>query len=574
MLRAFPLFVLLAFCTAAAEPTLIFHHGKIVTVDKDFTVREAIAIDGEKIAAVGTTDEILKLRGAATKVVDLGGKMLLPGLMDSHSHATGACVTEFDHTIPDFQNIAEVLDYIRERVKLVKEGDWIGLSQVFITRLKEMRYPSRAELDEAAPKNPVIYRTGPDAALNSLALKLNNLDENTKPLEGGAGLVEIDPQTGKPSGVIRNYAKFVTKSGSSKSKSPTNAEHAEKLVELLRDYNSVGITSIGDRDADSGGVKLWKQLKESGKLSVRVALSMHVPNFGPLDGSISAIRSVAEDPLFKEKDPMLRIIGTKTYLDGGMLTGSAYMLKPWGVSKLYGITDPNYRGTLFIPAERLLAMTRTANECGLQFTAHSVGDGAVTALLDAYEAVNKERPVRASRPCITHSNFMSKEAVERCAKLGVCVDIQPIWLYMDTRALVTQFGYDRLRYFQPLHSLFEAGAIAGGGSDHMQKVGSFRAINPYNPFLAMQTAITRKAKWYDGTLHTEEALTPRQAIEFYTRNNAYILGCEAWAGSLEAGKRADFIILDQDLLTCPPDNIVKTNVLATYLDGKLIYEKK
>lgn len=574
MLRALTVFALVSAAVNAAEPTLIFHHGKIVTVDKDFSIREAIAIDGERIAAVGSNDDILKLKGAATKVIDLGGKALLPGLMDSHSHATGACVTEFDHTIPDFQNIAEVLDYIRERAKIVKEGEWIGLSQVFITRLKEMRYPTRAELDEAAPKNPVIYRTGPDAALNSLALKLNNIDENTKPLDGGTGFVELDPQTGKPSGVIRNQAKFVKTSSSSKSKSATKAEHAERLVELLRDYNSVGITSIGDRDADQGGVGLWKNLKDSGKLTVRVALSMHVPNFGPLDGATSSIRSVADDPLFKQKDPLLRIIGTKTYLDGGMLTGSAYMLKPWGVSKLYGITDPNYRGTLYIQPERLLAMTRTANECGLQFTAHSVGDGAVTALLDAYEAVNKERPVRPSRPCITHSNFMTKDAVERCAKLGVVVDIQPIWLYLDARALVNQFGYDRLRYFQPLHSLFEAGAIAGGGSDHMQKIGSFRAVNPYNPFLAMQTAITRKAKWYDGTLHPEEALTPRQAIEFYTRNNAYLLSCDEWAGSLEASKRADFIILDQDLFTCPPDNIAKTNVLATYLDGKLIYERK
>src|SRR5438445_13502537 len=114
-------------------------------------------------------------------------------------------------------------------------------------------------------------------------------------------------------------------------------------------------------------------------------------------------------------------------------------------------------------------------------------------------------PIRQTRPCITHSNFMSREAVTQVAKLGAVVDIQPAWLYLDTRTLVSQFGYDRLRYFQPLRTIFEAGAIAGGGSDHMQKIGSLRSVNPYNPFLAMWTTITRKARWYAGQLPSDAA---------------------------------------------------------------------
>src|SRR4029077_17887230 len=142
---------------------------------------------------------------------------------------------------------------------------------------------------------------------------------------------------------------------------------------------------------------------------------------------------------------------------------------------------------------------------GLQFTAHTVGDGAVHALLDAYEEVNKQKSIAPTRPCITHSNFMSREAIAQAARLGVVVDIQPAWLYLDTRTLTAQFGYDRLRYFQPLHTLFEAHVLAGGGSDHRQKIGSLRSINPYNPFLAMWVAIARRAKSYDGQLHPEEA---------------------------------------------------------------------
>jgi predicted amidohydrolase YtcJ len=252
-----------------------------------------------------------------------------------------------------------------------------------------------------------------------------------------------------------------------------------------------------------------------------------------------------------------------------MLTGSAYMLQPWGVSKIYGITDPEYRGLQFIPRDRLLPIVRTTVESGLQFTAHSVGDGAVHALLDVYDEVDRSLPVRPTRPCITHANFQSREAVQTAARLGVVFDIQPAWLFLDTRTLTAHFGYERLRYFQPLGSLFRAGTIAGGGSDHMQKIGSFRSVNPYNPFLGMQTAITRRAKDYDGRLHPEEAISREQAIRFYTINNAYLLFREDEIGSLEPGKRADFIVLDRDILTCDADRIRDTRVLQTYVDGRL-----
>jgi predicted amidohydrolase YtcJ len=171
---------------------------------------------------------------------------------------------------------------------------------------------------------------------------------------------------------------------------------------------------------------------------------------------------------------------------------------------------------------------------------------------------------------LTHSNFMDRRTIDLLARLGAVANIEPAWLYLDTRTLVTQFGYDRLRYFQPLRSLFEAGGRVGGGSDHMQKIGSFRSINPYNPFLGIWVAVTRKAKNYDGTLHPEEALSREQAIRFYTTNNAYLLFREKEIGSLAPGKLADFIVLDRDILSCPADAIRETQVLDTYLGGKRI----
>jgi predicted amidohydrolase YtcJ len=228
---------------------------------------------------------------------------------------------------------------------------------------------------------------------------------------------------------------------------------------------------------------------------------------------------------------------------------------------------------LFIPREKLLPIVKTTIDSGLQFTAHSVGDGAVHQLLDVYEEINREHPIKQTRPSITHSNFMSKEAVEQAAKLGVVLDIQPAWLYLDGQTLTMQFGYDRLRYFQPLKSIFEAGGIAGGGSDHMQKIGARRSINFYDPFLAMATTVRRLPRGMDKPLHPDEALSREQMIKYYTINNAWIMRQEQELGSLEVGKLADFVVLDTDLLTCADDAIEKTKVVSTWLGGKQVYPR-
>jgi predicted amidohydrolase YtcJ len=555
----------------AADADLILHNGKVVTVDAKFSVHQAVAVRGDQILRVGTDDEVMKTRGDKTEVIDLKGKMVLPGLIDSHVHPTDACMTEFDHPVPDMESIGDVLAYVKARAKAVSKGEWIVVRQVFITRLKEQRYPTKAELDEAAPDNPVMFATGPDASLNSLALKLSGIDKDFKVTDGEHGYAEKDPKTGEPTGILRSCTRYVKSQPSGRE--ATERDRTERLVQLLQDYNSVGLTGIVDRDASPGAIDRYKKLLDNGQLPLRVAASHHVDTAGATEQVQKAIRKVAEHPLCKG-DARLRIIGIKTYLDGGMLTGSAYMREPWGVSKIYAIDDPKYRGVLFIPEEKLLPIVQTTVESGLQFTAHSVGDGAVHLLLDTYEKVNEKTPIRKTRPCVTHSNFMSKEAVAKAAKLGVAVDVQPAWLYLDTRTLSAQFGNDRLRWFQPLKSIFDGGGIVGGGSDHMQKIGSLRSVNPYNPFLGMWVTLTRKAKGYDGQLHPEEALSREQALRMYTVNNAYIMFLDDKVGSLEEGKLADLIVVDTDLLTCPVDAVKDAKCLRTYVGGKLVWEKK
>ncbi|VTS05842.1 amidohydrolase family protein [Tuwongella immobilis] len=553
--------------TAAAD--WILHNGKVVTVDAAFSIHSAIAIAGEKIVAVGTDGAVMARRGPKTQVIDLHGKMVLPGLIDSHVHPLQAAMHEHDHPIPQMDTIADVLAYIRTRAEMLPEGAWISLSQVFITRLKEQRYPTRQELDTAAPHNPVIFSTGPDASVNSLALKLSGIDKDFQVRDGGPGYIEKDPQTGEPTGIIRSCTRYI-KTQSTGNRKAERLDREFRLRQLFADYNAVGITGVIDRNASASAIEAYQSLLQQDALTVRVAVSHGVGTSGTIESIQKAVKAVADHPL-RQGGPMLRIIGIKTFLDGGMLTGSAYMQKPWGVSEIYSIKDPEYRGLLFIPKERLLPIVQATVAAGLQFTAHSVGDGAVETLLNVYEEINRSMPVQATRPCLTHSNFMSEKAIRQCAKLGVVVDIQPVWLYLDSHTLRRQFGDDRLRYFQPLKSLFDAKVAVGGGSDHMQKIGSFRSVNPYNPFLGMQTALTRIGRFRDDPLHPEEALSREQVIRFYTANNSVLMFQESAIGTLEVGKFADLIVIDRDLLTCPVESIRDAQCLQTFLRGKRVF---
>lgn len=547
---------------------LILYNGKIATVDRQFSIASALAVSGGKIIAVGSDKEVLALTAADTEKIDLKGALVMPGLMDSHTHPTGASMHDFDHEKPPMNSVGDVLDYIRGRTKVVPEGDWIQISQVFITRLKEQRYPTRAELDEAAPKHPVVFSTGPDASVNSLALSLSGIDRNFQTT--GSGAVEKDASTGEPTGILRGGAKRHLKTRRGKSRPVTEADRRSRLKELFADYNANGITAIGDRGASDSSLRLYASLLADDELTVRVKCSYRLSPEGEITSIAKKVEQLAKHPL-RKPNSMLQIVGVKMWQDGGMLTGSAAMREPWGVSEIYSIRDPEYRGVLFIEKEKLTQIVQAVINADLQFTAHSVGDQAVHNLIDAYAAAAKNGDITKTRPCITHCNFMSAEAISMMARLGISADIQPAWLYLDGVTLQKQFGEKRLRYFQPLRSLAEAGVIAGGGSDHMQKIDPLRSINPYHPFLGMWITQARQPKTASKPLHAVESLSREQAIRFYTSNNAQLLFLEQVAGSLEVGKQADMILLDRDILTCSTAELKEAKVRKTWLAGRLVY---
>lgn len=553
----------------AQDADLVLRGGKIVTVDADFQIVEAMAIRAGRIVGVGTAAEIESNIGPETRIVDLHGQMVLPGLIDSHVHPGSASMFEADHEIPPMDSIADVLEYIRGRAEVVPKGEWINVSQVFITRLREQRYPTRAELDSAAPEHPVLFRTGPDGSANTLGLAENGIDKAFAAKHPNN--VMVDPATGEPTGLLRqSSAVFKSKSAPS-AKRLTESERDDRLMMLLDDYGRWGITGIIDRNCSDSARSQYGRLLKSNRLQIRVRLSRSLNPRGDLAEIEQKLDAIVSDPYFVKPDPRLGVIGVKVFEDGGMLTGSAYFNQPWGISTIYGIEDPRYRGMQYIDQQRIEELVRACVKRNLAFTAHCQGDAAVDTLVGAYEKVNQEIPVGPTRSTLTHSSFMSENAIAGVAKLGIGVDLQPAWLYLDARTLVAQFGDERLKYFIPLRSLFDAGVMAGGGSDHMQKIGSLRSVNPYNPFLGMWVAATRTANLHDQPIHPEQALTREEMIRFYTINNAWLMRNEQEVGSLEVGKRADFIVVDTDLLACSDDQIRETKVDSTWLDGEKIF---
>src|SRR5688572_26113933 len=265
----------------------VFHNGKIVTVDPKFRIVEAIAVRNGRIAAVGTNADVLKLAGSGTERVDLAGKTVLPGLIDSHVHAPAASMYEFEGPVPDMESIGDVLTYLRGRAEKTEPGQWITLSQVFITRLREQRYPTRAELDEVAPRHPVAFRTGPDASLNSMALSKSGIDAKFRVPEGEPCRVERDSK-GEPTGILRNCGRYIK--SDSTGPPPTEADRLRRLKELLADYNSVGITSIVDANADRGGVELYRKLRDQNALTTRTFLAYGVDAQAPWQRIEATIR--------------------------------------------------------------------------------------------------------------------------------------------------------------------------------------------------------------------------------------------------------------------------------------------
>lgn len=582
-LRPFAIFLLLPVLTfldqwyvqAAQneEADLIIHNAKVLTADDQFTLAEAIAIRGDRIIAVGTNQDILKRKGPKTQMLDVGGKNVLPGLYDSHTHPSGAATSELTETLPFLQTLDDVFAYVKKKTTELPEGKWIVLRFAFPTRLKDARFPTKEELDKVAPNHPVYYNAGPASLVNSMGLKVSGITKDTP--NPSNGVIVKDPKTGEPTGMLRNASGVLKGVGSSGGGKATKTRR-EAIKELFGLYNEYGITSIADRNGSRGDFDLFNDMHDKGELTLRVNMSRGFSPYGTREEIAKRFQELpGKDGLAGPTGKggvWVRIGPIKFFLDGGMLNGTAYMRTPWPKGPTYQIIDDDYKGLLFVQPDQVKTLVEEAVKAGWQVTAHTAGEGAMDVLLDAYEFVDRMSPIKKSRHCITHANFPSQNNLERCQRLGVCADIQPVWLYKDGHTLFNVLGEQRMRWFHPYKSWVKYTTI-GGGSDHMIKLDPHKSTNPWDPWIGIATAITCATE-QGLVIHPDERLSRQEALRLYTHNNAYLHNEEAEKGTLSPGKLADLIVIDRDYLTCPENEIAKIRVLKTMVGGKMVYERK
>jgi predicted amidohydrolase YtcJ len=553
---------------AAADADLIFHNGKIITVDSRFDIQQAVAIKGNKIVAVGTDASVLRSeRGPKTEVIDLKGGAVLPGLVDAHVHATEAGLSEFRGKLPPLNSYAAVRSYIKQQAAKIPKGEWIIVPRTFPTRLEELRMPTR-ELLDVETEHPVMFDASYILILNSAAIRKCGITSDTPNPPGGE---IVKDAKGEPTGILKNAQSLIK--GLKHSEHFSEAEKLDALEQQLKRYVAAGLTTVGDRAVNAEQIDLYQKLKAAGRLPIRAVLTWRPDASQPT----AALQHQIEAANFHTNvgDSWLKFGTFKLTLDGGMTIGTAYQRAPYGAfgKQLYGKTNPDDRGQLFIAPEKLVAVMRTARNRGWQLTTHDQGGGAVDNFLDALEALDREKPIGPTRSHVMHASFQSPAAIARMKKMGILADVQAPWLYLDGPALEKVFGYDGMKYFYPLRSYIDSGIIIAAGSDHMIGHDKNSAVNPYNPFLSMWTQVSRLTD-QGKVMHPEQRITRAEALKTHTIWAAYLQFAEKERGSIEPGKLADLVVIDRDYLTCPEAQIKDIQPVTTVLDGRIVYSRK
>ena len=457
---------------------VMYYNGKIITLWPERPIAEAVTIAEGRILAVGTTQQVGRTTGPKTKQIDLHGRTIVPGLIETHVHPINAGLAERDFEIPIMRSFAEIQAHVEKLVASTPPDRLVFVPKVYSTRLKERRYPTRWQLDKFSGKHMVMLDNNYAGALNSAALRAVGINRDTP--EPDNGKIILDPKTGEPTGLILGARQLVSTLVSRVEYS--EEDRAASLRKMHKAYNAVGITSVIDRALWFKDIGTYQKLWAEGDLTVRTNITVRLDGEKPFDEVREQVINLGLTTGFG--DDFVRIGALKILLDGGILIGTAYLRAPYGPdTQVYGFDDPDYRGVLRIPRQRILEIMKLGHDLGWQMTAHTAGGASTDVLLGVYEEMDRESPIRDRRFSLTHSNFHTAESIAKAKRLGILLDLQPAWYHFDGPAISEVLGLERMKTFQPYRSLLDAGLIVGGGSRPHDQVRLTDGYQPVPPFL-------------------------------------------------------------------------------------------
>jgi hypothetical protein len=535
------------------SPNVILYNGKIYTMANQFEQVEAIAIKEGRIAAIGRNEDVKSLSDSNTTKIDLRGKTVIPGLIDTHTHLETVAEGLLNVNLKKARSIDDVLKTIQKNIpedcnKWVISSWWHPFAQ-----LREKRLPTRLELDKICPNNPVLlFTVGHIAVANSRALEMAGINEFSQDLLGGE--IERDILTGQVTGVLYESAIQMVE----KLIPPLNQNELEKKYkEVMVEYNKAGISSIVTGSTTPAQFEIWQRLRSKEEMSLRVNVSYlptseHIPLATDEEFNL-ALHELKDFTCFEDR--FLSVGCIKFVLDGGMTLKTAAVTEP------YPCDQKNY-GILTMDQLRLNRLVSICNKNNFRVSIHAVGDRAIDAVLEAYEKTNKESPIDGKRFILIHGFLIRPDQIDRAVKLGVIVATQNVFMYEKAFVVERFFGKNRTNQIIPTRSMINRRLTVTGGSD--------ADVNSFNPFLGIYQAVTRKSR--EGKVFgLNEKISRWKATCMYTKWAAMQTFEEHIKGVLTPGKLADLIVVSPDVLTCHEEEIKEIKVLMTMVEGKIVY---
>ena len=529
-----------------AETVLI--KGKIVTMDKGETIAEAVAIKYGRFLKVGKTDEIKKLISEDTRVIDLGGKTVLPGLIDSHCHMMdeGAQRKLYVDVSEEagVHSISDLVSKLKKRAEKTAKGEWVLGYQEDDSKLAEKRHPTRYDLDNVSIEHPVMVITvgGHFRMVNSLALEQVGITRKTEDPVGG----KFDrDKTGLPIGGLHETAiKMVI---SEEVDLPTRKQSREGAREILMDCAKMGLTCVYDTVVKNQ-IRAAIDLKNRGELPIRVRMDVMIDLFPELD-KLGIYRGLGDD--------WLRICGLKFFFDGAISARTAAVTEEY-------VNKPGFYGVMATTREIATKTIMDAYEEGYRISAHANGDRAIEMYLDIMEEAQTKYPREDPRNRDIHCTVITPAIVERIKKLGILPTIFGPYVYYHGDKLIPAFGEKRLERMFAARSFLDAGVKIAAHSDH--------PCAPYPPLMAIHGLVNRLTK-AGKPIGQSQKVSVKEALKLYTIHSAYQQLDEDKLGSIEENKLADMVVLGEDILTIEPEKIKDISIEMTIIDGKVVYQR-